>query len=72
MARQSKQSKVKESISSVRIRIEVRQVRSLTGGFEYSLDGQRFSGDEIAELERQNPNIVFVGAETRIGAKGGW
>ena len=60
MAKRNEQSKAKESISSVRIRIGLRKVSSLRGTFEYSLDGQRYSLEEIVALQKQNPNIVFV------------
>ena len=56
MAKRNEQSTAKESISSVRIRIGLRKVSS----FEYSLDGQRYSLEEIVALQKQNPNIVFV------------
>ena len=49
-----------QSISSIRIRIGLRKVSSLRGTFEYSLDGQRYSLEEIVALQKQNPNIVFV------------
>ena len=46
---------------SVRIRIGLRKVSSLRGTFdEYSLDGQRYSLEEIVALQKQNPNIVFI------------
>lgn len=50
----------KPDVTGMLIHIEVKRSRGLRGEMEYSLDGQRFSEAELDEMERKNPNLVFV------------
>lgn len=52
--------KAKLDLSGVRIYVQVEACRSLQGRKEFSLNGQRFSEEELVELERQNPNFIFI------------